>query len=78
MYTLGCVSDVSPLELKLMLYENGKKYALRGRTRMPERIVIGGEEFSKSNYKIDPAFEKAPQSFLEFAKKHWKMYDSHF
>ena len=61
-YRLTCTSDVSPSEQKLMLLENGDKYALRGFT---EVMGEGGE------YEMDPAFDKAPKSFLEHAKKLW-------
>lgn len=32
-YTVDCASDVSPLTMKLLLFENGEKYAIRGTTK---------------------------------------------
>lgn len=71
MYTLGCTGDVSPAILKLMLYENGEKYALRGRTRLPKQMEFATD----SEYKVDKAFNKAPKAFLKFAKEQWVKYD---
>lgn len=67
-YRVGCRSDVSPVTVKLLMYEGSTKYALRGdsRERVSETDFMGGD------FKIDPAFEKAPPRFLEYAKAQWK------
>jgi hypothetical protein len=67
LYRLSCRSDVSPLTAKLLLYEGAAKYALRGETK--ERV--GEKEFAGGTFTPDPAFEKAPRPFLEFAKAQW-------
>lgn len=72
LYQLGCRSDVSAMTLKLLMYEGTAKYALRGQTR----TKVGEEESGKAieeggSHEIDPAFEKAPPSFLEHAKAQW-------
>lgn len=63
----GCRSDVSPVAHKVLLVttENAKgtKYVLRGQTRVEK---VGGD------YKMDPAFAKAPKGFLVHAKVVWK------
>lgn len=66
-YQLGCRSDVSPLTLKLLVYDGATKYALRGtaKTRTGEKEFMGGD------FKADPAFAKAPKGLLEHAKKLW-------
>ncbi len=66
-YQLGCRSDVSPLTMKLLVYEGPTKYALRGtsKTRTGEKEFMGGD------FKADPAFAKAPKGLLEHAKKLW-------
>jgi hypothetical protein len=74
-YQLGCRSDVSPLTLKLLMYEGKAKYALRGETR----TKVGEEESGKSieeggSHQEDPAFEKAPPVFLEHAKAQWELF----
>lgn len=68
LYRLGCRSDVSPLTAKLLLYEGATKYALRGETREQ----VGADEYVGGDFKADPAFERAPRAFLEFARTQWK------
>jgi hypothetical protein len=72
-YTRACHSDVSPLELKLLLYQGAKKYALRGTTRVKvgndakgHPSVLGGE--------LTPDFIGAPHAFLEHAKARWALF----
>lgn len=65
-YTLGCFSDVSPRDMKLLMYEGKTKYALRGQTK----VIEAGEEYG-GTFKADAAFEKAPKAFLEAAKTLW-------
>lgn len=72
MYKLSCRSDVSPNDLKLMMHEGDKKYAIRGTTR----ITITGEGKYGGEMKIDQAFNTAPREFTEFAKKHWKKFNT--
>ena len=67
-YRVGCRSDVSPITVKLLMYEGATKYALRGGSR--ERV--GENEFMGGDFTPDPAFDKAPAKFLEFAKAQWK------
>lgn len=76
MYMNDCRSDVSPGSLKLMMYENKTKYALRGESR----IDIEGEEEGYASiheggkYEIDKSFKSAPAGFLDYAKSHWQKY----
>lgn len=67
-YQLACRSDVSPLTVKLLMYEGSTKYALRGQSR----TQVGETEFIGGDFKADPAFDKAPKAFLAFASKRWK------
>lgn len=69
MYSLGCISDVSSVPVKLMLYDNGTKYPLRGTSRN------SSDSKEEPSYKVDKAFDKAPSGFLDFAKKQWEKYD---
>lgn len=66
LYKLGCRSDVSPLDVKLLMYEGTTKYALRGESY--ERV--GETEYAGGAFK--PDFNGAPPAFLEFAKAKWK------
>ncbi len=67
-YRLACRSDVSPRQVKLLMYEGATKYALRGDSR--ERV--GENEFMGGEFKADAAFDQAPPKFLEFARAKWK------
>jgi hypothetical protein len=66
-YEIGCRSDVSANELKLLLLEGGTKYILRGKTRIQE----GGEP-DTGRYTVDPSFDKGPRIFLDYAKQLWQ------
>jgi hypothetical protein len=67
MYKVTCRSDVSPCNMKIIMYEDQTKHAMRGETKVPatETTSWGGE------YKFDEAFEKAPKKFRDFALKLW-------
>lgn len=67
MYKVTCRSDVSPCDMKIIMYEGQTKHAMRGQNKVPatETTFFGGE------YKFDEAFENGPKSFLDFALKLW-------
>jgi hypothetical protein len=66
-YEKGCRSDVSPLDMKLLIIENGDKYIIRGRQtlEMPDYIERGSKN-------IDPSFYNGPRTFLNHALSVWK------
>lgn len=68
MYKTGCRGDVSPSEMKIIMYEGEKKYAVRGRnkTRISETDFEGGE------YHFDEAFKKSSEVFQQYAKQLWE------
>ena len=67
MYQKTCVSDVSPIEMKIIMHEGKTKFALRGNSIVnPGNGKIGGE------FKFDKNFENAPSEFKEYALKMWK------
>ena len=71
LYKLGCRSDVSPVQLKLIMHESKAKYALRGETLVPTEAPdkkIGGQKT------IDPAFRRAPKVFLDHALHQWNTF----
>ena len=68
-YKLACVSDVSPVDMKLLMLENGDKYILRGTDRIPK---MGSEPAMGGSYKVDPSFQNAPPAFLPHAKAVWE------
>ena len=72
MYAAGCRSDVSPLTLKLLMYDGATKYALRGGTL--ERVgtdAKGKPEMVGGDFTADKAFDSAPKEFLPYAKAQW-------
>ena len=68
MYKTVCHGDVSPSDMKIIMYENDKKYAVRGtnKVKYTAKDYIGGE------YTFDEAFKKAPKVFRDYATKLWK------
>jgi uncharacterized membrane protein len=69
MYRLGCSSDISPDPIKLMMLENGEKYAIRGTTLVyiaPNEPEIGGEK------QIDPEFTKIAPQLSQKASEIWE------
>ncbi len=69
-YFLGCTSELSPDNMKLILLENGDKYAIRGNTYVKE-FSIGGET------NVDGNFKKGPEDFLALARMKWDSYQTH-
>jgi hypothetical protein len=67
MYKTVCHGDVSPSDMKIIMYQGKQKYVLRGQNR----VQVSNKEFYGGNYKFDKAFADGPKDFLEFAKKLW-------
>lgn len=68
MYKLACHSDVSPCDMKIIMYEKGKKYAVRGENR----VDAGGGVFLGGEYALDAVFKQGPKPFSDYAIKLWK------
>ena len=66
-YKKACISDVSPLGLKLLMLENGNKFIIRGTTSIVEP---GGRVDDTKN--VDASFKDAPDRFLSHANKIWE------
>ena len=65
-YKKACISDVSPMDLKLLMLENGNKFIIRGTTSIDKPgIKVDGSK------NIDASFNNAPASFLSHANKIW-------
>jgi hypothetical protein len=67
MYKTVCHGDVSPSDMKIIMYQGKQKFAMRGhnKVKLSEKDYDGGE------YKFDDAFIAAPAAFREFAIKLW-------
>jgi hypothetical protein len=66
-YVLGCAGDPGPMTMKIIMYEGGKKYAVRGKTRSR----VSGTEYAGGEYTLDAAFVSGPTEFAPFARKLW-------
>jgi hypothetical protein len=64
-YRLGCIMDASSVPMKLMMLEDGDKYAIRGTTSLEQYNHVG-------EMNVDASFNDAPEEFLPFAKKIWE------
>ena len=67
MYKTACHGDVSPYDMKIIMYQGRQKYAVRGQ----DKVQISNKAFYGGDYKYDTAFADGPKEFLEFAKKLW-------
>lgn len=67
MYTKVCHGDVSPSQMKIIMYQGKQKYGMRGENRIefPNNESMGGD------YKFDKSFLEAPESFRIFAETMW-------
>ena len=73
-YVLGCRSEPGALTMKIIMYEGGQKYAVRGETRshVTQTQLAGG------SYKLDEAFAAGPAEFTAFAKQLWEKYKNKY
>lgn len=67
MYKTVCHGDVSPCDMKIIMYQGLQKYAMRGKNK----VQISDKEFNGGNYKFDNAFSEGAKVFREFAIKLW-------
>ncbi|MGL6127117.1 M949_RS01915 family surface polysaccharide biosynthesis protein [Chryseobacterium artocarpi] len=72
MYKTVCHGDVSPSDMKIIMYEGNKKFAMRGESRIQYGINDNNEPmFEGGNYTFDKAFKEGPKAFREYAEKLW-------
>lgn len=72
MYKMVCHGDVSPSEMKIIMYEGNTKYAMRGENKVQVGVSDNGEkQFEGGSFKFDENFKKGPKVFIEFAQKLW-------
>ena len=67
MYKTVCTSDVSPCDMKIIMYQRQQKYTMRGQNK----VKVSEKEFYGGDYKFDNAFLSGPSCFRDFAKKMW-------
>ena len=68
MYKNSCHGDVSPVPMKIIMYENNKKFAARGATR----VRVSDKDWDGGDFSFDEAFRKGPEAFRTYAEKLWK------
>lgn len=67
MYKIACLGDISPRDMKIIMYQGQQKYAMRGQNK----VQITDNEFCGGDYQFDKAFSEGPAIFKDFAKKLW-------
>jgi len=67
MYKVSCQGDVSPVPMKIIMYQDNKKFAVRGTTK----VNVSANEYMGGEYTFDEAFKNAPIEFRQFAEKLW-------
>ncbi|MGB3017147.1 MAG: hypothetical protein WBC65_05010 [Ignavibacteria bacterium] len=70
LYKLSCKGDVSPDDMKLIMHEGEKKYAIRGTMDLD----VTGYGFEKGNMKVDESFNSAPTVFKDYAVQRWNKF----
>lgn len=68
MYKLACRGDIGPCDMKVIMYQDRQKFAMRGQNK----VQITEGEFYGGEYKFDKAFIEGPAVFRDFAKKLWE------
>lgn len=66
-YKTTCTSDVSPRNMKLLMYEEKKKHAVRGTSK----VTAGPEGPIGGDMQLDAAFKSSPPVFRAFATRLW-------
>ena len=83
-YRLSCHSELTPFQMKIIMYEGGQKHAMRGLSRVPCEGAGGYcvmESYGRmvpdqgNGGKMDAAFRSAPAALREHAQKLWKKID---
>ncbi|MGB3949266.1 MAG: hypothetical protein WBM13_14860 [Bacteroidia bacterium] len=73
LYLVACRSDVSPADMKIIMYQAQQKYAMRGKNKVEVTTDDkGNKQYTGGEYKFDPAFKSAPKEFSVFAEQLWK------
>src|SRR5262245_237924 len=71
MYKVSCQGDASPVPMKSVMYQDNKKFAVRGTTKVP----VSANEYDGGQVTFDDAFKKAPAEFRQYAERLWKQHE---
>jgi len=67
MYKTICHGDVSPCDMKIIMYQGQQKYKMQGRNK----VKVSNTQFEGGEFTFDKAFLASPKTFKDFAKKLW-------
>jgi len=70
MYKNSCHGDVSPVPTKIIMYEDSKKYALRGESK----VKVSDQDYGGGTYKLDENFKTGNPLFRKYAENLWNKY----
>jgi len=56
--------------MKIIMYQENKKFAVRGTTR----VKVSGNEYMGGEFTFDAAFKNAPIKFRQYAEKLWELH----
>jgi len=70
MYKVSCQGDISPVPMKIIMYQDKKKFALRGTTK----VGVSTNEYMGGDFSFDDAFKTAPIEFRKYAEKLWNLH----
>ncbi|WP_425562960.1 M949_RS01915 family surface polysaccharide biosynthesis protein [Mucilaginibacter gynuensis] len=68
MYKTVCHGDVSPSNMKIIMHEGDKKYAVRG----TNKVKLSATETEGGKYTFDEVFKNGPEAFRQYAAKLWQ------
>jgi hypothetical protein len=68
MYRTICRGDISPSNMKIIMHEGDKKYAVRG----TNQVKLSEKEYEGGKYVFDEAFKNGPEAFRQYALQLWK------
>jgi hypothetical protein len=72
MYKTVCHGDISPSEMKIIMYQGKQKFAVRGENKVQIGIDDSGKKiYDGGKYKFDEAFQNGPKVFKDFALNLW-------
>jgi len=73
MYKTVCHGDVSPSNMKIIMYEGNNKYAMRGENKVQVGSDVNDKaSFIGGEYTLDANFKNGPKVFKEYAQNLWK------
>jgi hypothetical protein len=67
MYKNSCHGDVSPVPIKIIMYEGTRKYALRGESR----VKVSATEYVGGNFTLDDNLKNGQPAFRQYAENLW-------